>query len=381
MEQMVKTKKRVVISGYYGFRNSGDEAVLHAILTALREEGEREGVGITPIVLSANPQETARLYGVEAAHRMRPGELIRTIRSSDALISGGGSLLQDVTGPKTIPYYLAVIKLAQWFGKPTYVYAQGIGPVVRRGLFGPMIRSTLSRCRYISVRDEESKQLLVTLGIGPDAVSVVPDPVMGLGLRLGITESQHDEAVDKPRVGVSVRFWREDRKDLDAVAEGLARLLARTDVMVEMLPFHLPADLEASRYVADRLAESGVGANRVRVHEGTEHPSEMLCEVARCDALIGMRLHSLIYAATAFVPPVGVTYDPKIDQFLRRLGEAPAGSTESLSPDVLADHTIEKLQIIDDGKKVWSEQKRGTIERIQQQSREPAQQIVRELRK
>jgi polysaccharide pyruvyl transferase CsaB len=381
MEQMVKTKKRVVISGYYGFRNSGDEAVLHAILTALREEGEREGLEITPVVLSANPQETARLYGVEAAHRMRPGELIRTIRSSDALISGGGSLLQDVTSPKTIPYYLAVIKLAQWFGKPTYVYAQGIGPVIRRGLFGPMIRSTLSRCRYISVRDEESKQLLVTLGMRPEAVSVVPDPVMGLGLRLGITASQDAEAEDKPLVGVSVRFWREDRKDLDAVADGLARLLDRTDAVVELLPFHLPSDAEASRYVADRLAESGVGANRVRIHEGTEHPSEMLREVARCDALIGMRLHSLIYAATAFVPPVGVTYDPKIDQFLRRLGEAPAGSTESLSPDILADRTIENLQILDDGKKVWSEHRRGTIERIQQQSREPAQQIVRELRK
>jgi polysaccharide pyruvyl transferase CsaB len=376
MENMVKKTQRIVISGYYGFRNSGDEAVLHAILNALREESEKIGMDVSPVVLSVNPEETARLHGVEAAHRMRMGELVSAVRGADALISGGGSLLQDVTSPKTIPYYLGVIKLAQWLGKPTFIYAQGIGPVKRKGLFGPMIRSTLSRCRYVSVRDEESKELLASFGLAPNAIDVVPDPVMGLG---GITKGERAEAGDKPNVGVSVRFWREDRKDLERIAAGLALLMDRSGAYVTFLPFHLPSDKEASRYAADKLAEFGAPRERIRVHEGTEHPSDMLAEVSRCDALIGMRLHSLIYAATAFVPPVGVSYDPKIDQFLRRLGEAPAGSTDSLSPETLANMTLERMRTAGQ-KNGWIESKRGTIERIQRQAREPAQQILRELR-
>ena len=80
------------------------------------------------------------------------------------MISGGGSLLQDATSPKTIPYYLGVLKIAQWLGKPTFIYAQGVGPVNRK-LFYPMIRSIFRKCTYISVRDMQSGELLQSMGI------------------------------------------------------------------------------------------------------------------------------------------------------------------------------------------------------------------------
>ena len=112
---------RLVLSGYYGFDNSGDEAVLQSILLALRAEGEAAGIRVEPIVLSGNPDRTRRMYGVEAVHRMKPTELLKAIRRCDGVISGGGSLLQDATGKLSIPYYLGVLKLAQWLGKPTYI--------------------------------------------------------------------------------------------------------------------------------------------------------------------------------------------------------------------------------------------------------------------
>ena len=57
---MVTTSKKLVISGYYGFRNSGDEAVLKSILTALQEESQRSNVTIEPIVLSIDPSGQPR---------------------------------------------------------------------------------------------------------------------------------------------------------------------------------------------------------------------------------------------------------------------------------------------------------------------------------
>jgi polysaccharide pyruvyl transferase WcaK-like protein len=100
---------RLVLSGYYGFRNSGDEAVLLGILQALDEAGKARGLRFEPIVLSGDPAWTERQYGVAAVPRMNPTAVWRALLASDGLISGGGSLLQDATGWKSIPYYLGVI--------------------------------------------------------------------------------------------------------------------------------------------------------------------------------------------------------------------------------------------------------------------------------
>ncbi|MCI3921374.1 polysaccharide pyruvyl transferase CsaB [Paenibacillus sp. TRM 82003] len=369
--------RTVLISGYYGFNNSGDEAVLHAIVTALREEAAAAGETVRIAVLSGAPEETARVHGVEAVHRMRPLAVLGAILRADALVSGGGSLLQDVTSSKSMLYYLAVIRLAKLLRRPVFIYAQGIGPIRDAGRFGPMIRSAFASSRYVSVRDAESKSLLTGFGLPAERVDVVPDPVMGLGSTLdGVMEPEVEPGA--LRLGVSVRYWRDDRRELDAIADALARVCeARPAVRIAFLPFHLPADREASLYVAEKLAGDGVDASRYKVHGGTEHPREMLREVAACDALIGMRLHSLIYAATAGVSPIGVSYDPKIDQFLRRLGEAAAGSTDDLDASKLAAAVMERLDL---GNDAWYKQNQTKIEEMQQNSRKPAQQLIAAMR-
>ncbi|MBW7456381.1 polysaccharide pyruvyl transferase CsaB, partial [Paenibacillus sepulcri] len=85
-ENEVQTR-RIVVSGYYGFRNSGDEAVLKSILFALEEGGAKAGLRVVPVVLSVDPAWTTAMYGVEAVHRMRPGAVLGALRSSDGLIS------------------------------------------------------------------------------------------------------------------------------------------------------------------------------------------------------------------------------------------------------------------------------------------------------
>lgn len=75
---MVTTSQKLVISGYYGFNNSGDEAVLKSILTALEEESHRSNVTIEPIVLSGDPESTTSMYGVRSVHRMKLKECSRS---------------------------------------------------------------------------------------------------------------------------------------------------------------------------------------------------------------------------------------------------------------------------------------------------------------
>ena len=85
---------KVVLSGYYGFDNAGDEALLSAIKSSLHQ---LRGVEIT--VLSGNPHKTAQLHGLQAVYYMNPLQLIKELGQADLLISGGGSIFQDITSP------------------------------------------------------------------------------------------------------------------------------------------------------------------------------------------------------------------------------------------------------------------------------------------
>ncbi|MEK3880411.1 polysaccharide pyruvyl transferase CsaB [Paenibacillus sp. FSL M7-0420] len=380
---MVTTPQKIVISGFYGFRNSGDEAVLQSILNALRKQSQAAGITLAPVVLSIDPEWTAATYGVESVHRMKLGEVRRAISESAGLISGGGSLLQDVTSSKTIPYYLGIIKLAQWMGKPVFIYSQGIGPVNRK-LFHPLIKSIFRKCAYISVRDEQSRLLLQSMGLSIDEVEVVPDPVMGLelpkdmqpgvekGTLIGDTPDPGLQVVPAT-VGVSVRFWEQSRKELDALAEGLVKASAVQPLHVHFLPFHHSADNEASRYVMQKLGRSiEDNGGSVTIREDALHPLQMLREVSQCQALIGMRLHSLIYAAGQLVPLMGVSYDPKIDHFLERVDCQPVGKTDTLEADKVA---AGLLELLSSGER-WKQEREPLIAALTQEAEAPARRIV-----
>lgn len=366
---MVTHVQRIVISGYYGFGNSGDEAVLQSILTSLEAESRQTEIKLEPVVLSANPEWTRRVYGVDSVHRMKPQKVISAIRGSEGLISGGGSLLQDVTGWKTIPYYLGIIRLAQGLGKPVFIYSQGIGPV-NRPIFHPLIRRIYSRCAYLSVRDEESASLLERMGLDRAKIEVVPDPVMSF------ERMNTDRAAvsGKPIIGVSVRFWNTDRSDLQGIATGLRQIMSATDAKLRFFSFHQTEDTRASEAVIDFLGDAF--KERVTLVHGAETPLEMVRQTADCDLIIGMRLHSLIYAASQLVPMVGISYDPKIDHFLRRLGMEPAFRTDRPEPERIVGEALHLLAHSEQ----WKREKADIIENFRIQSRLPVQQMIHYLR-
>ncbi|MEX2105096.1 MAG: polysaccharide pyruvyl transferase CsaB, partial [Bacilli bacterium] len=330
--------KRIVISGYYGFDNAGDEAVLQAIIHALRAEDP----DIIPVVLSQQPDETAEAYGVEAVKRTDLKAVIAAIRHSDGLISGGGSLLQDATGLTTIPYYVGILKLAQWMGKPTFIYAQGIGPVYRK-MFFPLIKQCFTKASYISVRDKESQQLLERMKLDPAKIDVVADPVLGL-----LPESRdisrnflQDENViidGQPLIAISIRDWKEDKAHFYPVIAKLADELIMRNDNVLFVPMHVPDD----RYAAEAIVSMMKHGKVVKVLKNEYTPTQLMGILGTADLVIAMRLHALIFAAAQNVPVIGISYDPKIDQFLNRLGEVAVGSTNYLEYTTML-HQVERI--------------------------------------
>jgi polysaccharide pyruvyl transferase WcaK-like protein len=147
-------------------------------------------------------------------------------------------------------------------------------------------------------------------------------------------------------------------------------------VRLRFLPFHTPSDIEASEQVMERLrGRLGSGSTAELAAPGDD-PQQMLLEVSRCDALFGMRLHALIYAAGQMVPMLGLSYDPKIDQFLNRLGLKAIGTTDRLDAELFAETACSLLA----DKAGWQAEHKAAIDLLKQQSQKPAQQIVHLLR-
>lgn len=327
--------KKVVLSGYYGFNNIGDEAVLAAIIQALQREIPQVEIS----VLSHDPPNTEKLYGVQGVNRWRLKEIVSAIKRTDIFISGGGSLLQDVTGSKSIIYYLALILLAEIFRKPVLIYAQGIGPV-KRSWARRFMALVLNRVTMITVRDELSGKDLAAMGVEKPPILVTVDPVLGLS-GFPKSPSRKDE-INKQEmtVGISLRSW--PGLDLGEVAI-LADYLVNQGFKVIFLPFHFPEDVTTCQKARDLMTgKSDLIQENLTVHE-------MIKALSRIDLVIGMRLHALIMAAAQGIPFVAISYDPKVERFTKQMGQRLACSVADLKGRNLieaVEQTIENYSLI-----------------------------------
>lgn len=303
---------KVLISGYYGSGNVGDEAVLVAIIQGLK--GRDPEIEIT--VLSASPGLTAELNGVRAIHRTAWHRIWREMRRAEIFISGGGTLFQDVTSSRSFWYYLGLIIMAKIFRKKVMVFAQGFGPL-RKKHNRKVARAVLNRVDLITVRDEDSLRALERLKVrkpekvltaDPTALLEVPAPSEGRKIF-----SLEAVPLDKPLLGISVRSSSARRKveeeTLRTMAVVIDKLVQRYDVRPVFLLFQCPDDMkEAKKVIRHMHEEPGVIFRICR-------PDEMLAVFSQLDFVIGMRLHSLIFAAINSVPAFGVSYDPKVASF------------------------------------------------------------------
>ncbi|HBJ01867.1 polysaccharide pyruvyl transferase CsaB [Lysinibacillus sp. UBA5990] len=306
----------IVLSGYYGFDNVGDDAILLSIIQALKKW--QSDIEIT--VLSNNPTATEQTYGVKAVNRWKMKEIRQLLKTADGLISGGGSLMQDQTGMKTIPYYAGVIQIAKWLKKPVFVYAQGMGPI-NNSLSKFIVRKTFSKVEQITVRDKASQTLLTEIGVRKET-KIVPDPVMGLNGGDFHCEWLDQEALTaESYISVSVRDWPSTIAYKEKIAHSLDQLVRQGEQIV-FLPMHGEHDLKTSQEVATLMQEKSLIA-----------PSDLSIEekiavIGQSQLLIGMRLHSLIFSAIYATPFIAISYDPKIDAFADIVDQPVIGHVE-----------------------------------------------------
>ncbi len=334
----VTSPYRVAVSGYYGCGNAGDEAVLAGIRASFaRQAGDR----VRLLVLSQNPTATTALHSLPAVERMSLASLRATLRQSDLLLSGGGSLLQDTTSMRSLLYYLWVVRLAYSHRVPVMFYAQGMGPF-RRPLARALVRMAANRADYITVRDEPSLRLLESLGVRRTPMEQTADPAFALSPApaeaVDALFRAENLPTDEPLLGVALRPWGGvGESPLDSYAVLLNELRRRTGQRVVLLPMQVPGDVTFAETVAALTGDPSA----FPVVRNAYPPDVLLGLVARMQAVVAMRLHTLIFAARVAVPPFALSYDPKVENLMRGLdladslehwrGFDPAEVTERIS--------------------------------------------------
>lgn len=305
----------VLICGAYGRGNSGDNAILDAIIEQLRHIDP----DLPLCALSRKPKETRLCAGIDAVYTFNIFKIGRRLRRAKLYVSGGGTLMQDATSTRSLLYYLLSIRQAKWNGCRVMLYGCGIGPISR-----PRNRrraaKTLDGCAdIISARDRYSLETLQELGVTKPEIHLNADPALlidppetdelrGYLRRSGIQEG-------KQYVMVALRPWQGFEERVGAFAAA-CEYAHREYGLVPLLYAMEPArDESAARAVAEKLR-----CPHLLLSAGT-NGSEVLALVRRMSLVVSMRLHTLIFASGQGVPMVGVVYDPKVSGFLDYLGQ------------------------------------------------------------
>jgi polysaccharide pyruvyl transferase CsaB len=317
------------MSGYYGFDNSGDDAILKAIVKDLKEINKE--LNIT--VLSNNPAKTESMYPVKAVNRFKLREVLTAIKETSLLISGGGSLLQDVTSTRSLLYYLAVMAAAKIYKKPVMVYANGIGPIDKKAN-RILTKYILNRVDLITLRDENSRTFLEEINVTNKNISVTADPVFTLE---PATKDIVDDIfikegipIDKHLIGISVRDWKKAEQLENIIAKAIIYIGKKYDANVVLIPMHYPEDLD----ISERILKQVDGDNCYLL-KNKYSVEEIMGVIKELEIIIAMRLHALIYAATQSIPMVGLVYDPKVQGILDSMGMKYMSDVEKLKYEQL----------------------------------------------
>jgi polysaccharide pyruvyl transferase CsaB len=333
----VTRSKTIVIAGAPTgcWTNLGDEAIFAGMLRGIRDLEP----DVSVIVVSSNPEGALARYGVTEVPYNDVTQIIEAISSSDLMILGGGSIFFDYWGfdpnkaltaaHEGLAFFAGLALLARLLNKPLMIYGAGVGPLLSDD-GKRFTRLAFEQAQLSTVRDEESKALLQSLDIDTETVRVTADPAFTLQTldenRVEeILETEGGKALSRPFVGVALRNWDFNVKpeiwERD-VATALDKFVERHGGTVFFVPLHLAVNwpLTDDASVAHRVMNRMKHRTNAVVLEGNYHLEEKAGVFQRCDLVLGMRLHSIIFAIQGAVPPVALSYDPKVSNALAGVG-------------------------------------------------------------
>lgn len=326
-------KYDVIISGYYGFRNIGDDAMLRSIVDNLKYKKP----DISILVLSKKPVETSMNYNVHAINRKNMFAVYSSMKRAKLFIYGGGNIIQDSTSSRSLLFYLGAAWLAKKLGLKVMFYANGIGPINKRRNT-EYSKKILNMADVITVREKISYNELEKMGITKPKIVLTADAALAVHVENGKTAeiifANEGIPLNTGYAGFSVRKCPGNDKHQQAryekvIAEAADYIYNNYSLLPVFVPMEYQADIFTIQNIILKMKTNGY------VVTNNHSVSETFGIIKKMDIMIGMRLHALIFAAYMNVPIIGISYQPKVEGFLEYIGQPSAGHVKDITFETL----------------------------------------------
>lgn len=312
---------KLLLAGYFGSGNLGDDAILRGFVSAIPDDYKFR-------VICGNPERLNRLHGYSGVGKTDLAKVREAIAECDALVFPGGSIFQDVTSVRSVAYYSSLVKDAKKASKKVIMLGQGVGPL-NRWMGKRLAASAFQAADMICVRDAASVGALKELGIKgvpkvtADNAFLLPEPPRS-------EESSSFGVAGMKTIGVSARpFGKDKSKAVIKTFAEFVKLLSNNGYV----PVMLALDEAEDAHIIQEIAK--VHGGKVPELKGVSNPIQMQERISRMEAVVAMRLHAGILATTVGVPSYMVSYDPKVTAFANSLGYASPPSIQGLTADRL----------------------------------------------
>lgn len=279
----------VLLVGYYGFGNLGDELLAESAISLLQSAGIPRG---RIAMLSAVPQQTSIRLGIKAFNRWKITEVYGALKKSRSMLLGGGGLFQDSTSVKSCLYYWGITVIAKICGARPWAVGQSIGPL-RSVLAQWLAKNAFASCLYRGVRDSKSLTWLHARGLSGEQS---PDLVMGIEVK---PVSEHGSVL-----------LLNLRSGYGAMAENAAREAQSFAVQNQLLIRGIALAKEDEALLWEFKLKNILKLDELVLAETLE---DFENAAIGSTYAIGMRLHFLILSLLAGLKCCAVPYDPKVN--------------------------------------------------------------------
>lgn len=328
--------KQLVLSGYYGYRNLGDEAICASILGQLRLRD------VETLVLSSDPEWTSKVHECRSLKRSDLGKVTQALTKADLFVQGGGSLIQDATSWRSPLFYLGQLLHSRIVGTPWMLLSQGIGPL-NRGWLHYLTRETLVHGSALTLRDTAS--VAWAAGNLPHDLPIflTADPVFLLEPASSdrvrwLVESTGLAELPRPWTFISAKGRTKDPIEAKAWIEALNAFGRDFGGTLVIAPFFPAMD----KAFTSMLEQQITGPHLALPADLT--PQEMLGLYGEAALVIAGRLHPLIFAANRRVPFAAISYDPKMDAAASEFDVEPVAKRPLIGWRLLLDGLLDAVE-------------------------------------
>lgn len=321
---------QILLCGYFGCGNLGDDAILVGLSESITD------LDVKFTMLSGAPDETFRLYGMRSIPRLDLKRVRETIQEADYIVFPGGSIFQDVTSVRSAAYYNSIVKHAKKYRKKVFMLGQGVGPL-RTYMGRRFAASAFNLADEVVVRDPGSMALLKEIGVkrpiklGADMAFLMPPPP-------DQTSDTHFQVGAMQTIGIAPRPFGRNVKNIHNLFAELAKKLYQANMIPVMVEMDQVEDGPLIYQIGKILGGKVPDIRHMRT------PMNVQQRMSRMEAVIAMRLHAGILAASVGVPPYMISYDPKVTALAKLLDMPPAPPIEGLTSDRLFENFMAFLK-------------------------------------